>query len=297
MITFLQPQELYKNAERDTTQHGSNAGHFDLIRVEDLEKSSSDSLTYRRQTYYKASIVKGLSKIHYADQCIEIDGTALVFTNPVIPYHWERISAEQIGFVCIFMDDFLNKFGSIGDYHVFSSSAQAIIPMNQEQEDFFSAAFVRISSELHGDYQHKYDLIRCILMEIIHEAQKLQPAVGTQVSHAKAMERVALLFYDLLESQFPIRHIHERIKLKSPGSFADSLNIHVNYLNKALKEVRGETTSAQISNRILQEAKILLKSTTWTVSEIAWCLHFDEPNHFSAFFKKNTGFTPSEFRQ
>jgi AraC family transcriptional activator of pobA len=42
----------------------------------------------------------------------------------------------------------------------------------------------------------------------------------------------------------------------------------------------------------LQEAKILLKSTSWTINEIAWSLGFEEPNHFSGFFKTQAKTTP-----
>ncbi|WP_419788699.1 helix-turn-helix domain-containing protein [Mucilaginibacter sp. SP1R1] len=51
-----------------------------------------------------------------------------------------------------------------------------------------------------------------------------------------------------------------------------------------------------ISQRVIQEAKILLKQTNWSVSEIAYTLGFDDLAHFSNFFKKQTCFTPLSFR-
>jgi len=52
-----------------------------------------------------------------------------------------------------------------------------------------------------------------------------------------------------------------------------------------------------INERLLQEAKILLKSTNWTITEIAWSLGFEEANHFSSFFKSRTNETPNKFRK
>ncbi len=67
-------------------------------------------------------------------------------------------------------------------------------------------------------------------------------------------------------------------------------------LNKVLKENTGKTTTDLISHRLMQEAKILLKQTNWTVSEIAYGLGFDEVAHFSNFFKKQTAVAPLAFR-
>ena len=85
--------------------------------------------------------------------------------------------------------------------------------------------------------------------------------------------------------------------MDAASGFARQLNVHVNHLNKALKEITGKTTSQLINERILQEAKILLRSTNWTVNEIAWSLGFEEPNHFSGFFKSKAKISPNKFRK
>jgi AraC-like DNA-binding protein len=64
-----------------------------------------------------------------------------------------------------------------------------------------------------------------------------------------------------------------------------------------LKDFTGKTTSEIISSRIVQEAKILLKETTWNVSEIAYSLGFEEVAHFSNFFKKQVNLSPLSYRK
>ena len=39
------------------------------------------------------------------------------------------------------------------------------------------------------------------------------------------------------------------------------LNVHVNYLNRAVKEVTGKSTTTHITERIVSEAKALLQHT------------------------------------
>jgi len=55
-------------------------------------------------------------------------------------------------------------------------------------------------------------------------------------------------------------------------------------------------TEALLAERILQEAKILLKHSAWKVSEIAYSLGFTEVTHFNNFFKKHVQLSPLKFR-
>jgi AraC-like DNA-binding protein len=86
------------------------------------------------------------------------------------------------------------------------------------------------------------------------------------------------------------------LELRSAKDYADKLAVHVNHLNKALKDSTGKTTTHIIGDRIAQEAKILLKHTDFNVSEIAYGLGFEEVSHFSNFFKKKVSITPLAFR-
>ena len=105
-----------------------------------------------------------------------------------------------------------------------------------------------------------------------------------------------MLFLELLERQFPIDEIHQKINLRSASEFAGQLNVHVNHLNRAVKDTTEKTTSQLIAERILQEAKILLKHSSWNVSEIAFALGFTEVTHFNNFFKKHVQISPLKFR-
>jgi AraC-like DNA-binding protein len=73
--------------------------------------------------------------------------------------------------------------------------------------------------------------------------------------------------------------------------------VHVNHLNRALREVSGKTTTKLIAERLIQEARTLLRNTTWNIGEIGWCLGFEERSHFINFFKKNTRLSPGAYRE
>jgi len=111
----------------------------------------------------------------------------------------------------------------------------------------------------------------------------------------RASQQITRDFLALLEYQFPIESQHP-VQVRSPSQFADRLNVHVNHLNRAIRETLNKTTTQVISDRILQEAKILLRDGTLSVAELAYALGFTEVTHFNNFFKKHTRISPTKFR-
>ena len=87
------------------------------------------------------------------------------------------------------------------------------------------------------------------------------------------------------------------LQLLRAEHFAGQLSVHANHLNRAVKEITEKTTSGIIAERLLQEAKILLRHTDWNISEIAYSLRFKEATHFNNFFKKNMQMTPMHFKE
>jgi AraC family transcriptional regulator, regulatory protein of adaptative response / methylphosphotriester-DNA alkyltransferase methyltransferase len=116
-------------------------------------------------------------------------------------------------------------------------------------------------------------------------------------TNQKTYIQIAQNFFMQLSGQFPITEDTQPIKLRKASDFADILNIHVNHLNRSVKLYTGKTTTQNINERFIQEAKALLKRNDWSITTIATVLGFREVNHFSTFFKKHVGHTPTDYRK
>jgi AraC-like DNA-binding protein len=156
--------------------------------------------------------------------------------------------------------------------------------------------FRAMEEELASDFEYKYDSLRAMVFQLIHKALKIEPLQGKPHDRLNAAVRVASVFTELLERQFPIENPGQQIRLKSPSEYAGQLSVHVNHLNRSLKTVTGKTTSRLIQERVLREACVLLRHTDWNVSEIAWSLGFEELPHFTNFFRSNMKQTPTSYR-
>ncbi len=84
---------------------------------------------------------------------------------------------------------------------------------------------------------------------------------------------------------------------RSVAFYAGHLNISPNYLNMVCKKHLNVSASSLIQERVLLEAKRLLKASGLTVKEIVFDLGFYDHSNFSKFFRSHTGMTPSEFRE
>lgn len=275
-------------------------GHFNVFETETLFDKTNGTriMPYSRRSYYKISWIRGTSRVEYADKVIDIQGNALLFATPKIPYHWLPENSDQTGMFCIFTSDFLSpgKSGTLLDeLPIFQPGQLPVFQLSESEVREIEYVFRKMYKEIGGDYQYKYDLLRNLVLELIHYGQKLQP-LSVLSATQNASQRISSLFIELLERQFPLESPHQKLSLRTARDYADRLAIHVNHLNKVLKEVTGTTTTEIISNRMIQEAKILLKQTHWSVGEIAYALGYEDLAHFSRYFKKQTSFTPVAFR-
>jgi AraC family transcriptional activator of pobA len=273
-------------------------GDFNAFVLEDMSTPEGNSkVEYARRDFFKISLVTGINLYHYADKTIKIDGTALLFFNPQVPYKMECSAKENKGFFCIFKEAFYTEKlrGSLNELPMFTIGGKPCYILNEQQREDVSMIFKKMIKEVDSDYQYKQDLLLNYVTEMIHYALKMDPTESVY-HNTDANARITAVFSELLERQFPIVSQEQRFNLRSAKDFADRLFVHVNHLNRAIKETTGKTTSYYIANRVASEAKALLKHTDWNISEISYCLGFEEPAHFNNFFRKHTELSPSKYR-
>jgi AraC family transcriptional regulator, transcriptional activator of pobA len=294
-------EDFYKQIKTEIpSEITKEIGHFNVFNIKELFEKNKEkpAMPYDRRAYYKISLIRGKNRVEYADKVIEIEKNALLFATPKIPYNYVPMDKEQSGHFCVFTAEFItkNKIGiDLDELPIFKVDGYPVFQLSDEEANNIDLVFAKIHKEIGSEYIYKYDLIRNFVAEMIHFGQKLQPITALYSKH-NSSARVSSLFLELLERQFPIESIHQKIELKTAKDFATRLSVHVNHLNKVLKENTGKTTTDLITTRITTEAKILLKQTDWNISEISYSLGFEEIAHFSNFFKKQTTFTPLAYR-
>lgn len=272
-------------------------GHFNVFNLKDCFGPEAKPVEYAKRDFYKISLLRGRHVYHYAEKSIEVADSTLIFFSPNVPYTFEPLSDNPSGYFCIFKEAFFTERlrGGIRMLPMFIPGNKPSYSLHKTQDKHISEIFEKMLEEIGSDYVYKYDLIRNYITEMIHYALKMQPS-ETLYQHTDANARLTAVFTELLERQFPIETPTQRFTLRSARDFADQMAVHVNHLNRAIRLTTGKTTSEHIFERLVAEAKALLKHTNWNISEIGYCLGFEEPAHFNHFFKKQTQMTPTAFR-
>ena len=196
-------------------------GHFNVFEAEKLFDKASGKriMPYSRRLYYKISWLRGKSRVEYADKVVDVQENALMFATPKIPYHWLPENGDQTGMFCIFTPDFLSQhtIGShLEELPIFQPGNLPVFQLSVENADEVEYIFRKMLKELNSNYKFKYDLLRTLVMELIHFGQKLQPMSVLNVTQ-NASQRISSLFIELLERQYPLDTGHQRFATLAEG--------------------------------------------------------------------------------
>ncbi|MEH6679807.1 MAG: helix-turn-helix transcriptional regulator [Sediminicola sp.] len=283
--------------DKSESRNERSLGNFNMLRITEKDPCALQPIPYDRRAFYKINLLKGSYTVHFAEETYKVRKNAIFFANPLSPYNWIPNDGEHSGVYCVFNTDFFHNFGSLGAYAVFQQDGVKVFELEEEQFFRLDHIFNEMQNTYDSDNGHKYDLIRSKIYELLHFASNLSPQKSNVDRHNKTSARIVKAFLDLLEQQFNTEIVpHGRI-LNRASNFAEALSVHPNYLNRILKRNMGSSTKQLIQERFLQEARLLLKHTDLTISEISHLLGFRELTHFSGFFKKCEGISPSMYRK
>jgi len=270
-------------------------GDFCVYPIEEF--SAAITLPHQRREFYKITLAyqsKGI--LSYADKQIIVNDNVLAFSNPMIPYSFERREGMETGYCCFFTEEFIAcrlKTDSLVNSPLFKVGGTHVLFPSSAVMFFLGSIFEQIIIEMKGSYENKFDLIRNYIQIIIHEALKIEPP-HLYIRRNLNGVRTTDLFLELLNRQFPISSKVDTLKLRNANEFAFQLAIHTNHLNRVLKKNTGKTTSEHISETIIQEAKRLLAYNNWDISEIAQALGFEHVSSFNLFFLKSIRNSPQD---
>lgn len=222
---------------------------------------------------------------------IDISDNSIVFISPFQKRQW-HLNPDDLDFtVLAFQEDFLNDFFSD---KLFTCRLlyfyQLEFPLNMQVEKELIGRYCVQLSEIKTELlKTRADSVHIIRSLIYYLLQKLNREYAEK--HRLPLEKndnhYAFLFKKLIEE-----HVCEKQRV---SDYTELLNISRISLNKAVKEQFQVTATHLLKQRLLMEIKDHLIHSGLTVAEIAYKLHFSEPNHLMRFFKKQTGMTTGEF--
>jgi AraC-like DNA-binding protein len=271
------------------------------IRVFNREQHECRNyLSPNRREFYKALfITKGSGVFTMGLKTYYIDEPTLLYIHPNDIISWKNLSEDPGGYYVLFKKDFINHHlqlkAVIDKFGLFTQKDRSVIRLTDSEVPRITQYFEKMQEEELSGGDYREDAMQALLQLLMVESMKVArypkpDSVTDDYTHVHH-------FFNLLETETAGINYSTPIRIKTAKEFAGVLKMHPNYLNTLLKKHTGQNASTHIRSRILDEAKALLIQTDWSLQEIGYSIGFAEQPNFTLFFKKNTGFTPAEFRK
>lgn len=251
--------------------------------------------------FYQVALKSGISgDIIYGRYHYDYDQGSMVFTKPgqAQQYANTRELEGESGWVLLFHPDLIRRSDlarNIENYSYFSYDTHEALHLSEREKQ----TITDLVNQIEEEYNQNID----------KHTQKLI------VSNIELLLDYCTRFYD---RQFYVRSNHNldlvskmdgflkhyfdseqslESGLPSVKYFSDRMNMSGSYLSDLLKNATGRNAQQYIQDYLIDRAKNALLGGDEQVSQIAYSLGFEYPQHFSKLFKAKTGMSPLQYRK
>ncbi|MBN1118882.1 MAG: helix-turn-helix domain-containing protein [Bacteroidales bacterium] len=258
-----------------------------------LLKGNEPDVPHRHE-YYTILWAKKVCGLHYIDYVeYPIKPNYIFFVTPG-QVHQVITFGEPEGYVIMFTPEFIHKNNIdesfLTNLGLFSDSAATPpLTIDSKAAEQLNKIVVEIQKHFHDNNAFREDLLGSYLKIFLVECNKHLPEnnmINLQVYESG--RNILKEFKTLVEIHYPKWH--------KVSEYAGEMNITPDYLNNVIKTTIGKTAKEFIQNRLILEAKRLGIHTQLSTKEIAFQIGFEDPSHFSKFFKSAEGQPFSEFK-
>lgn len=265
--------------------------YSDLFSVTDI--SSDDLAITLTSEQYQVLLFSGKGTLTVDFTDYEFDGKIAFFTSPFQHFNIKADRTFEIkkinfhgDFYCI---EYHKKEVACNGLLFNNIYSHPFIIVNQDNFDELSNLISKLTNEIDNNSPYSDPILKAYLQLILAIGSKIKSHELEYTNTIPQTHPIVEKFKNLLEENF--------IKQRSSSFYAKELALSSSVFTKRCKLYYGKTPSQLIQERVILEAKKLIHLTHKSFKEIASLLNFEDEHYFSRYFKKNTGITPTSFRE
>lgn len=218
----------------------------------------------------------------------------IFFVNPS-QVHQIISDPNPTGYVILFTPEFLERNSIRSDFisnlKLFQlRDESAALPINLKMREKLKIFADQMLEAFNSNADLSMDIIGAYLKLFLIECNgHCSLSKNTNTQSVEVGKTLVKKFKEIVEKNFSKWH---QVK-----EYADALNVTPNYLNEVIKTAINVSAKEFIQNRIVVEAKRMIVFTNKSSKEIGYEMGFEDPSHFSKFFKSQSGQTLQEFKK
>ena len=272
--------------------HRSHIPNFDVYSIERLEPSARRCMAPYRQGFYHIGLLSyvGESRLNINTDWLALGEYTLWFVVPGQVFSWVR-DEKMAGYNIMFKKEFLMHAvpNLVEDFPFLKMSESKVLLPTEEEHSSLLFDAQRMNSVFDNPHPYQEKMLEGMLVSFLYFCKAVHERYKSTENHLTRAQMITQQFEILVDKMY--------VDTKNVSDYADELNITPNYLTTTVKKLTGKSAKDVIQERLLVESKSLLKFSGLDIAEIAYRLNFQEPTHFTRFFKKWSGTTPNKFRQ
>lgn len=251
--------------------------------------------------FYMITLKSGFNgSLKYGRNSYDFEEGTMIFTAPgqvisssIIHQH----EPKHDGWTLVFHPDLIRRSSlskRINEYNFFSYGVNEGLHVSESEKNTLTEIISKIKSEysLNMDQHSQHLMVSNIELLLDYCTRYFDRQFYTRTNLNKD---VVVKFEELLNEYFSSSKISEK-GIPTVEFCAEALNHSPKYLSNLLKKETGKNTQTHIYYYLIEKAKNRLLNSSSPVSQVAYELGFEYPQHFSKLFKLKSGFSPSEFR-
>lgn len=254
--------------------------HVGMYVVFLKELRCTDDLTYGRRSYdFQENTLVFIAPGQVFGH--EADGTTFTGSGWCLLFHPDLLRGTPLG-------------RHMQDYTFFSYAANEALHLSKQEQQTVIDCLTKIDEETYDKADRHSNLIIASAIELLLN-YCIRFYDRQFITRNQQNNDIIVRFERLLDEYFD-GSMPQQEGLPSVKYFADKVFLSPNYFGDMIRKQTGKTASEYIQTKVIERAKENLLSSDKTMSEIAYDLGFQYPQHLSRMFKRVAGCTPNEFR-
>jgi AraC family transcriptional activator of pobA len=261
--------------------------HYEIVQIRTSKEARS--LDFHRHSYYELFLFMAGSGSHNIDfKSFDINPHTMQLVAP-LQLHQVKHSKDSEGYVLKVQPLFIASNAILSNYFnyiKYNQHFKAGVEISKQESQLLQSSYTFLMSYDNNNANDSLFGMLSTLHLYISILKKHQNMDNSAESNPHNIYFTQ--FLSLAEKHYLIE--------KNADYYSQKMTTPLRKLNNIVKDRTGLSVKQFLIQRVLLESKRLIIHSNKSVKEIAYELDFLEPAHFSNFFKKHIGLTPTKFR-
>lgn len=253
-----------------------------------------------RPNYFSFLFIKeGKGAYTIDEQSFEAEAHSIYFTNPsnYRTFGWQEIKEV---YLITFDEEFLKKYLNEDVFNNFPFLLTETLSPQKATPAFYQKVeevYLLIHRTYNSDGSNKFRIIGNLLSVLLFYIKEYFWEDYNPIYEGNRKSQIVKSFKQMLEMHYRDLGTGNIDIVYRVQDYADAQQLNSGYLSTVLKAKTGKSIQSWIADKTISLAKSMLQNSESSIKEITYKLGFSETAHFSNYFKKYTGISPSVYRE